>query len=48
MFLADTFLTVKTKPKEMQCDSCGVVLDAKELIEPKCKICKQTPQNTFI
>ena len=48
MFLADRFVEgtcpyCKNKAKGDQCDSCGVVLDAKELIEPKCKICKQTP-----
>jgi len=28
-----------------QCDKCGSLLNAEELIEPKCKLCKQCPEN---
>lgn len=27
-----------------QCDNCGKILDAKELIKPRCKICGSTPE----
>jgi len=27
-----------------QCDNCGILLDPKDLIEPRCKICGQKPQ----
>ena len=48
MFLADRFVEgtcpyCEKKAKGDQCDSCGVVLDAKDLIEPKCKICQNKP-----
>jgi len=31
------------KARGDQCDECGALLDAKELIKPKCKICSKTP-----
>jgi methionyl-tRNA synthetase len=27
-----------------QCDKCGKLINAVELIEPKCQICRNTPQ----
>jgi methionyl-tRNA synthetase len=27
-----------------QCDKCGKLINAVELIEPKCQICRSTPQ----
>ena len=48
MFLADRFVEgicpyCEKKAKGDQCDSCGKLLDAKDLIEPKCKICQNKP-----
>ena len=48
-FLADRFVS-GTCPnckyedaRGDQCDKCGKLIDAVELIEPKCHICSQTP-----
>jgi methionyl-tRNA synthetase len=48
-FLADRFVEGEcpkchyANARGDQCESCGNLLDAKELINPKCKICKNTP-----
>jgi len=48
-FLADRFVEGEcpkchyANARGDQCESCGSLLDAKELINPKCKICKGVP-----
>lgn len=52
IFLADRFIigTCYHKPctfeeaRGDQCDACGKLINATDLINPKCKICKGTPQ----
>ncbi|MFA5796801.1 MAG: methionine--tRNA ligase [Candidatus Woesearchaeota archaeon] len=48
-FLADRFVEgvcpkcAYTNARGDQCESCGALLDAHELINPQCKVCKGTP-----
>ncbi|MGV8171268.1 MAG: methionine--tRNA ligase [Candidatus Woesearchaeota archaeon] len=48
-FLADRFVEGEcpkchyADARGDQCENCGSLLDAKELINPKCKVCKGTP-----
>ena len=48
-FLADRFVEGEcpkchyVNARGDQCENCGNLLDAKDLINPKCKICKRTP-----